>query len=276
MDEKHNYWKPLNDRKTSWLYRVIYWFVWLFSPKYKISGEENLAGGPCIIVGNHSHMYGPIAGELYTPGKHYVWCIGEMMKREEVAAYAFQDFWSIKPRRWHWFFHLLSHLIAPLSAFIFHNAHTVAVYHDARLLTTYRESIALLQEGNHIVIFPEHYDEHNHIVHDFQDKFIDLARFYYKKTGVALRFVPMYLAPPLSEICYGEPIEFNPAANINDERRRICNALMDRITDMAEALPEHKVVPYPNISKKYYGSNHISSQNSNVSPEADIHEKTGS
>ena len=73
----------LNDKKTTWVYRVIRWLVWLFSPKYQLEGTENLPDEPCVIVGNHSHMYGPIEGELYTPGKHYVWCAGEMMNREE-------------------------------------------------------------------------------------------------------------------------------------------------------------------------------------------------
>ena len=79
--------KFMDDKKTTWIYRVLRWFIWLFSPKYRLEGVENLPAEPCVIVGNHSHMYGPIAGELYTPGKHYVWCAGEMMNRDEVAAH---------------------------------------------------------------------------------------------------------------------------------------------------------------------------------------------
>ena len=133
--------KEIDDKKTTWIYRVIRWLVWLFSPKYTLEGTGNLPDEPCVLVGNHSHMYGPIEGELYTPGKHYVWCAGEMMHREEVSAYAFQDFWSGKPKYLHWFFRLLSHLITPLALCVFNNAHTVAVYHDSRLISTFRESI---------------------------------------------------------------------------------------------------------------------------------------
>lgn len=245
----------MREKKTSWFYRVIRWLVWLFSPKFNISGAEYLPEEPCVIVGNHSQMYGPIAGELYTPGKHDIWCAGEMMHRKEVAAYAYQDFWSKKPTWNRWFFKLLSHLIAPLSEFIFNNANTVAVYHDTRLISTFRESIVKLQQGHSMVIFPEHYGEHNNIVHDFQDKFIDLARFYYKKTGQTLSFVPLYLAPKLKTMFYGKPIAFDPTAPIAEERRRICEALMDAITDIAVSLPEHIVVPYPNIPKKQYPKN---------------------
>ena len=245
----------LNDKKTSWLYRVFRWFIWLFSPKYQLRGAENLPEGACVIVGNHSHMYGPIAGELYTPGKHYVWCAGEMMHREEVAAYAYQDFWSQKPKPTLWFFKILSHLITPLAMLLFNNAHTIAVYHDTRLLTTFRESISRLQEGCRLVIFPECYDRHNNIIYQFQDKFIDVARFYYKKNQCELSFVPMYIAPELKLICYGEPICFHADVPIAEERSRICSALMDGITDMAVSLPEHTVVPYPNVSKRHYRKN---------------------
>lgn len=245
----------LNDKKTSWAFRVIRFFVWLFSPRYRLEGTENLPKNPCVIVGNHSHMYGPIAGEIYTPGKHYVWCAGEMMNRKEVADYAYRDFWSGKPGWIRWLFRLLSYLITPLALCIFNNAHTIAVYHDTRLISTFRDSIEKLKEGNSMVIFPEHYDEHNNIVHDFQDKFIDLARFYYKKTGIELDFVPMYLAPKLKTIYYGKPVRFHANADIKDERRRICGELMDRITEMAVSLPEHTVVPYPNIPRSKYGKN---------------------
>ena len=245
----------VGDKPTSLAYRLIRYGVWLFSPKWRLSGAEKLPDGPAIIVGNHSQMYGPIAMELYTPGRHWVWCAGEMMHREEVAAYAYQDFWSGKPKAVRWFYRLLSHLIVPLSVCVFNNAHTVGVYHDARLLSTFRESAQKLKEGDRLVIFPECYDEHNNIVHAFQDRFIDLGLMYYKQTGKALPFVPLYVAPALGTLYFGEPILYDPAAPAEAERTRVAAALMDAVTDLAVALPEHTVVPYPNIPKKDYPKN---------------------
>ena len=245
----------LNDKKTSRIFRIIRWFVWLLSPKYRLEGTENLPEEPCVIVGNHSHMYGPIAGELYIPGRHCVWCAGEMMNWKEVHAYAYQDFWSGKPKGIRWLFKFLSYVITPLAVCVFNNAHTIAVYHDTRLISTFRDSMEKLQEGYSMVIFPEHYDEHNNIVHDFQDKFVDLARFYYKKNGTELQFVPLYICPELKTMTFGKPIRFRSAANIKEERLRICNGLMDSITEIAVALPEHTVVPYPNVAKRFYPKN---------------------
>lgn len=241
--------------RPRWLYLAIRWLVWLFSPKYTLVGTENLPEGPCVIVGNHCQMYGPIQAEIYTPGPHSTWCAGALMHREEAAEYAYRDFWSGKPRAVRWFYRLLSRLIPPLAVLLFTNADTVPVYHDARVVTTFRLSIEKLVAGNRLVIFPEHYTPHNNIVHDFQDKFVDVARFYYKKTGQELSFVPMYLAPRLKTAFYGEPIRFRADEPIAGERRRICGELMDAITAMAVSLPEHTVIPYPNVPKRQYPKN---------------------
>lgn len=245
----------MDDKKTSLIYKILRFFVWLFSPKMKVSGTENLPEEPSVLVGNHSQMYGPITGELFLPGRHYIWCAGEMMHWKEVPGYAYTDFWSFKPRAVRWLFKIAAYLITPLSVCIFNNAHTVPVYHDTRIITTFRESIQRLQEGNNLVIFPEHNVKYNNVLYDFQDKFIDLARFYYKKTGKVLSFVPMYIAPKLKTVYLGQPIRFQPEAPIEQERQRICQALKDAITAMARSLPEHTVIPYRNIAKRDYPTN---------------------
>lgn len=237
-------------------YRVIYRLVRLFYPKIQVSGTENLPEEPCIIVGNHTQMNGPIACQLYFPGRRKIWCAGQMMHRKEVPAYAFQDFWSQKPRWTHPFYKLLSYLIAPLSQCIFNQADTIPVYRDSRIVTTFKQTVKELANGENMIIFPEHDAPHNHIVYDFQDRFIDIARLYYKKTGKEIYFVPMYIAPALKSMHIGQPVRFQSGEAMEAERRRICDYLMDSITDMAETLPLHRVVPYRNIPKKQYPMNH--------------------
>ena len=51
---------------------------------------------------------------------------------------------------------------------------------------------------------------------------------------------------------YGEGVAFDPEAPGDGERDRICGELMDRITAMALELPEHTVIPYPNILPKHF------------------------
>ena len=239
------------------LYRLIYRTVWAVSPKYTLYGTENLPEEACIIVGNHAQMYGPIAAELYLPRPHSVWCIGEMMNRKEVPAYAYQDFWSMKPKGIRWFYRLLSHLIAPLAEYVFTHAHTIPVRHDARVMTTFRQSIERLNAGADIVIFPEKNEPYNGILWQFQEHFADLAKMVYRRTGKAVCFVPMYTAPKLKSIHFGKPLRYDPQAPEAEERRRVCHELAEAITALAAALPEHTVVPYYNMPKKQYPLNTV-------------------
>lgn len=245
----------MEHKRGSRLYGFVKWAVQLVYPKIRVVGTENLPDEPVIYVGNHAQMHGPITCELYMPGRHYTWCAGEMMHLKEVPAYAYQDFWSHKSRYSRWFYKIMSYVIAPLSVCVFNNANTIGVYHDARILSTFKTTVAKLQEGASVVIFPEREVAHNHIVWEFQDRFIDVARLYYKRTGKAVAFVPIYITPALKLLCLGEPVRFRPEQPMDEERRRICGCLMDAVTRLAEALPEHKVVPYPNLSRKQYKTN---------------------
>lgn len=237
-------------------YKVCWWLVWVFYPKTTVEGQENLPEEASIIVGNHSQANGPIVAELYFPGKRSIWCAGQMMSVKEVPDYAYHDFWDEKPKALKPLFRLLSYIIAPFAACVMRCGDTIAVYRDTRIINTFRDTVKKLQAGNHIIIFPECKKGYNQILCQFQENFVDVAKLYYKRTGNELNFVPMYLAPRLRKIYFGKPIRFNAQAPIAEERHRICQALMDSITEIAEGLPEHIVVPYPNIPKKDYKTNH--------------------
>ena len=154
---------------------------------------------------------------------------------------------------------------APLSVCVFNNANTIGVYRDTRIVGTFKNTVKRLQEGNHVVIFPEHDVKYNHILYEFQDKFIDVAKLYYKKTGKEASFVPLYIAPKLKKMYLGKPIQFCAANPMDEERNRICRYLMDEITKIASSLPKHTVVPYRNIPKKYYPCN-IPKEETHASP----------
>lgn len=236
-------------------YRIIRWLIWLFYPKTTIEGLENLPDEPSIIVCNHAKMNGPIICEIYLPGDHDTWCAGQMMHLKEVPAYAFEDFWRDKPGYIRWFYKLLSYIIAPLSVCVFNNARTIGVYHDARIMSTFRRTVERLSEGAHVVIMPEGRNAHNRIVNDFQEGFIDVARIYKKRTGKDLNFVPMYVAPVLKKAFIGKPTLLESGKPWNEEKRRVKDYLMSEITVIAQSLPEHRVTPYTNMPKKNYPKN---------------------
>ncbi len=238
-----------------WVYRLFCGLVRLFYRRPELFGLDNLPDGPCVIVGNHAQMNGPIVAELYLPGDRAIWCNGEMMHLREVPDYAFMDFWSLKPRGVRWFYRLLSYIIAPLSVCLFNNAHCIGVYRDMRVMGTMRKTVERLSEGARVVIFPERDEPCNNILCAFQDRFVDLARIYRHQTGQALCFVPMYVAPSLRRVIFGPPVAADPDVPANAERACVCRELTERITRIARSQPRHRVVPYLNIARRDYPYN---------------------
>ena len=213
--------KRSKEKKISPAFKAVKWLIWLFYPKMTVEGLDNLPEGPAIIVSNHAQMNGPIASEIYLKGNRYTWCAGPMMNIKTVPAYAFKDFWSQKPKYALPFYKVLSYLIAPLASFLMNNANTIAVHRDNRVMATFKTTVSKLQGGAKVVVFPEHDQPHNNIIFDFQDKFIDIARLYFKRTGKELTFVPMYITPKLKKMVLGESIRFNSQAETVAERKHL-------------------------------------------------------
>ena len=255
----------MDPKRISPLYRMIRWTVKKLFPKIEVSGTEQLPQESVIFVGNHCQMYGPVAAELYMPRKRYTWCTYEMMELKKVPDYAFTDFWSEKPRSVRWMFRLFSYLIAPLSVLVFNNADTIPVYKDKRMVKTFQQTVDCLRSGADVVIFPEQNKPYNAILCGFQEGFVNAARQYYKETGKALSFVPMYLAPKLGKLILGKPVPYNPDMPLPQERRRVCEQLLTEITELAAGLPVHTAVPYRNVPKSQYPTTADLNKNRNES-----------
>lgn len=245
----------MEKKKTSITFKIFKFFVRLFYGKMEVVGLENLPENNSIIVANHCQMNGPIAGELFMPENCYIWCAGEMMHLKEVPEYAFNDFWSQKSKWTQPIYKLASYLIAPISVCIFNNARTIAVYRDMRIKSTFKETLKMLNAGANILIFPEKDEKHNNILYKFQENFIDIAKLYYKKYGIELTFVPMYIAPKMRKMYIGNGISYNGENSATEEKARISEYLSNEITDIARNLPSHTVVPYRNVGRRHYLTN---------------------
>lgn len=239
-------------KKRGLLFKFIKKLVKSFYKTPEFSGVENLPSEPTIIIGNHAQVHGPIVSEAYMPDNTYIWLTGEMLSVKEFPAYAYEDFWRLKPKGFRWFYKGLSYVISPLLVYVFSNAKGIGVYKDIRIANTFKNTVIRLKEGNNVVIFPESRESYNEIVNDFQKNFVDVARVYYKATGIEITFTPTYLAPKLKKVVYGKPVKFNASAPYQEEKERILNYLKMEITLLAKSLPVHTVVPYANIKKKDY------------------------
>ena len=230
-------------------FRFIARIINLFYHKRTYTGVENLKS-PTIIVTNHAQIHAPLTHTLFFPDDNVkFWCIADMMSYKDFQHHAFTGFWENKPKSVRWLFKIASFLLVPL-AWVFKRANTIPVYHDYRIKKTIDLTLDSLMQDKSVIICPERFGGFDGITNDFNDRFIDIANIYYKKTGKVLTFTPMYTCPALKTNIIGEPITFDPNTKISEERVRIRDYLRSSINSIAKALPTHRIVPFDNVGKK--------------------------
>ena len=166
-----------NKTNKSLVYRLLKFFINVFYRKRTFFGLENLTNGPYIFIAYHAQIHGPLIAEVQFPLKRKTWCIGNVLTTKEFIEHAKTDFWGQKPKWIRWFFYLLAYIIAPIGSNVFNNADIIGVYKDARLSKTFKETVRYLNKGYNIIIFPECPTPYNNIINEFQNKFIDVAKF---------------------------------------------------------------------------------------------------
>ena len=101
----------------------------------------------------------------------------------------------------------------PLSfiiAGVMHSMRAIPVHREtAAVITTFRESLAALSAGESLLLAPDiDYADDRTEVGDLYDGFLDLERFYQRKTGQHLPFIPLQIDHPNRQIVCGEPLYF--------------------------------------------------------------------
>jgi hypothetical protein len=109
----------------------------------------------------------------------------------------------------------------------------IPVYYQepAKLRRTFRDSIAAMEAGDNILLFPENSDDtpdHHYKlsgVSHFFSGFTMLGPMYYRKTGKRAIFVPIYADKKKRVLTFGVPTEYDPDNDQEAERDRLCEYL---------------------------------------------------
>ncbi len=201
----------------------------LLSPKMTTTWEEPMIDEPCIFVCNHVGAMGPIHMVINFPlcDRVKAWCNAGIMSRKDCPAYVRQDYWwdpesKLAP--------LYNAVIPPVAAAIIppvlQSAPTIPVYHppgdsEYSVVTTIRKSIAALNEGYHIVIFPEQpsgYKDHHMWINM---EWLYLCTVYHRRTGKALRLYPVHIDTAGHAFHVAKPVMYDPERPLEEQKAEI-------------------------------------------------------
>ena len=231
--------------KISYLYyKTVRGALRLCFPNSKTEYETQPDNEPAVFVANHSSVCGPVIMTLDFKRKHQTWTVSNALDRKRAANYAYHDILFGNTHRCKWFWHILANILSVFLPPLLYYSDTIPVYHDKRIIQTFKQSITALTEGNDLVIFAESAKRYSEFINELQPGFIDIARLYYRKTKKALKFYPVYLEKKNAVILVGKPISYDPEQPLDQQRIVITDYLRDGIDSLARTLPEHEPVPF--------------------------------
>ncbi|MBR2822881.1 MAG: hypothetical protein IKE24_04270 [Clostridia bacterium] len=224
-----------NTRAMRWVYRALYPY---FHCKVRLTEELRESREPVVFIANHYNVFGPVSFILSMPVVAHAWINVELIQSEK-AAEAFQPgLIKLLPFVRGKALDRLSGKVANLACRVLHRFGVIPVdrNHPSTLISTMRESIRSLEEGNNLVIFPEtglpEYSLTS--VTPFFSGFATLGRLYYRKTGKTLMFCPCYIDEQHHQIRLGECVRWNPETeDPREETERVSDQLNLRIREMA-------------------------------------------
>ena len=195
---------------------------------------------PIVFLGNHAEIYGPIASALCFPVHVRFWVISRMMgRKQDVKEYLYENTFSKKTFLPVFVRKLLACLMGWLSVNVMCGLNAIAVYRDSpmKLRMTLRQSVEALEQGDNLMIFPEHPDGKYQKggVSEFSPGFVMLAEAWWKRSGKKLRIMPVYANREERTFTFGHEIVYEPDNGYASEQDRILKESRGQMMEMAGA-----------------------------------------
>lgn len=204
-------------------------------PTFVYLGEKFGNGG--IILSNHEGTDAPLSLELYCDKPIRMWGASEM-NSGLISMYKYQTRVYYHEKK-HWNLHLarLFCLVAsPLTNLFYKGLHLISSYRDGRFLKTLRESVAALQAGDNVVIFPEVSDKgYLTELEGFHLGFVALAE-RCKRVGMDVPIYVTYFRKKDLMYIVDKPVLYSELSAHGETREEIARRLLERCNKLGRML----------------------------------------
>ena len=200
----------------------------LLTPKMRTVWAEPFIDEPCVFICSHIGAMGPIQMSINFPlcDKLAIWCNHQVMERNECAEYVRHDYWwKPESRLAPVYSATIPHVAAAVLPPVLTSAPTIPVYHDARVMTTMRQSIRALREGKHVVIFPEKPSGYGEYDRRINTGWLNLCVMYHRMTGKALRMWPVCIDQKGKTFYVGAPVCYDPERSLEEQEDELAETL---------------------------------------------------
>lgn len=202
-------------------------------PNFVFLGEEFSHGG--IILSNHEGTDAPMSLEIYCDKPIRMWGASEM-NSGLVALYKYQTrVYYHEKKHWNLFLARLFCLVAsPLTNLFYRGLNLISTYRDGRFLKTIRESVAAIEQGDNVVIYPE--DSTNGYLEElegFHSGFVVLCEVC-KKKGIDLPVFVTYFRKSDRTYIVDKPVPYSELSANGESKEEIAKRLLLRCNELGK------------------------------------------
>lgn len=203
-------------------FRAIRTAIRPFFKKLDVQGAENIKE-PCVIIARHLNNYGPVAVYLFTPAEFHLWTYHVFLEKETLYRQLTEYTFPKRTRMPGWLYRALARLMSWFVPGLLRKIGTLPVYRGMKdVFKTMDMSVDVLEKGENVLILPDvDYVSQSENVGKLYTGFVHLGKFYYRRTGKRLLFVPMCVSKSKGVMRIGKGIAFDPDKPLADERERI-------------------------------------------------------
>ncbi len=200
-------------------------------PTYVYLGDRIKNGG--LILSNHEGTDAPMSLEMYLKRPIRMWGTGEMnsglvrlYKYQTRVYYHEKKHWNLTLAR------LFCLLASPLTNMFYSGFDLISTYQDIRFVKTLRQSVAEIEDGTNIVIFPEiSNDGYKPQLDGFHEGFLVLADACRKK-GIDLPIYVTYFRKSDGLYIVDAPVMYSELIRDGASRADIARRLCDRCNEL--------------------------------------------
>ncbi|MDE1549445.1 lysophospholipid acyltransferase family protein [Jeotgalibaca caeni] len=221
-------------------YKTIRRLLRMVTPRFSVSNGHQMSDAEAVVyVSHHQNLFGPVSVLVWYPEYVQTWILGVFLKFETCYA-QYVDYTFTKRLGWpRWIARVAAYPLAWFASTLTTSGKGIPVYRQSReVMQTMKQTVATLENGESILIFPDvYYDDTSPEVKEIYEGFLYIEKYYYRKTGQHIPFVPMYSDRENKEIRVGAPILFSGTEKFFVEKQQVAGNIQMALNELAK-VPE--------------------------------------
>ncbi|AHF06488.1 glycerol acyltransferase [Desulfitobacterium metallireducens DSM 15288] len=225
----------MNDKISKNIYKFSRFCIRCFSSRYRVClSEKNIndTGIPVVYVVHHQNLRGPILSIAWLNIPVHLWVLS-VFSDQRTCFRQFYDYTFTQRRG---IPKGLAAVIAyPVSVWvsgIMQGMNAIPVFRGSRAIAkTFNQSLKALINGENLLICPDiDYTDPGPHMGEMYDGFLDLERYYIKRTGHHLAFIPLYISKREHCIYEGKAVYFHTVGDFKNEKKNVYDRLMQEFS----------------------------------------------